>query len=125
LHTWDAKLKQTVSSPSQALPKGVLQRSLNACYLLPQNKILDYIFRVIRSYILVDEVFDTFTHAAPNDVVYDEFKQQFSKEFDFDPTPFELESERFDGETALRTTILPLLRLLEMRYPILQYWATI
>jgi hypothetical protein len=101
--------------------KGVLQRALNACYLLPQIKILEFVFRLIRSYILDDDIFKTLPHSAPNHVVFEEFKEQFSKEFNLDIETYEQEYKPFDAESAL-LTIMPLLEGLELRNPILQYW---
>jgi hypothetical protein len=113
--------QQMVSLQNNNHLKGVLQRALNACYLLPQIKILEFVFRLIRSYILDDDIFKTLPHSAPNHVVFEEFKEQFSKEFDLDIETYEQEYKPFDAESAL-LTIMPLLKGIELRNPILQYW---
>ncbi|EHK98285.1 hypothetical protein M7I_5868 [Glarea lozoyensis 74030] len=84
-------------------------------------EVLEFIFRLIRSYIFDDEFFNNCTHSASDDVVFEEFRHQFSKEFDLSPENYEHEPPQFDVENALET-IIPCLDSIEMRYPILQYW---
>jgi hypothetical protein len=61
------------------------------------------------------------TFSTPTDLVFDEFKLQFSREFECDITKYEQESERFNTEDALHA-VIPLLESLEIRFPILDYW---
>ncbi|EPE30344.1 hypothetical protein GLAREA_03311 [Glarea lozoyensis ATCC 20868] len=111
----------TVCAHNEGHYRGILRRALNASYLLPQIEVLEFIFRLIRSYIFDDEFFNNCTHSASDDVVFEEFRHQFSKEFDLSPENYEHEPPQFDVENALET-IIPCLDSIEMRYPILQYW---
>jgi hypothetical protein len=64
--------------------KQALNRSLNACFLLLDPRVVEFLYRLIRHLILDEEHFEMLKYLEPSRVVFEEFNAQFKQEFDFD-----------------------------------------
>ncbi|CAG8984131.1 hypothetical protein HYALB_00006233 [Hymenoscyphus albidus] len=101
--------------------KKILSRCLNASFLLYRREVVEFLFLFIRHFILDAELFEMAPHHATNTVVLEEFKHQFTREFNFDITPYEDDLKMFSIDEESRR-IQPLLDDIESKYPILQRW---
>ena len=101
--------------------KEVLNRTLNACYLVSPPIIVEFVFRLLRSLILDRETFELFPHSTSSAIVFNEFNYQFIKEFGFDAEMQVNQSDIFDFNQEW-PNIAPFLVGLEAQYPVLQYW---
>lgn len=61
-------------------------RTLNACFLVWDVRLLEFLYRFINHLITDPDCFSAFKYTDPVDVVHPTFQQQFQREFNFDPT---------------------------------------
>lgn len=99
-----------------------LARTLNACFLLLDKRIVEFLYRLILHLILDEEYFEMLKYMEPAIVVHDEFRAQFKLEFEFDATadgqlygPFDFNREWYSIDFILRQ--------LEQTYPVLLRWV--
>jgi hypothetical protein len=102
--------------------KGALNRALNASYLDPQPQVVGFLFRLLRHFILDPETFEICKHEAPSEIVWQEFTQQFAREFHFKVEEHGNDFGGFDLDREW-SQVKPLLVALENEYPILRYWV--
>ncbi|KAF4628124.1 hypothetical protein G7Y89_g10024 [Cudoniella acicularis] len=120
-HFSNAEVIFTLVRPKGDPIKSALNRALNVCFLIYHQQVLIFLFRLIRHFILDLEEFGLCPHEDINGIVFDEFKQQFSKEFNFDVSIFENNLRIFEFQREFEFAE-PILAELESIYPILRYW---
>lgn len=98
-----------------------LNRALNACFLMLDKTIVEFLFRLIRHVILDEEYFEMLRYTDPAAVVFEEFQAQFKAEFGFDSTTNSRLHGIFDFDSEWpRVTYI--LYNLEQAYPVLLQW---
>ena len=101
--------------------KNVLNRCLNVCFMFRHSRILEFAFRLIRSFLVDFDIFSQFPSATRSmSTVFAEFNHQFKMEFGFDATQQTNLNDTFDYATEV-TGVLPELLALESQFPVLQY----
>ena len=98
----------------------MVTRTLNACYLVWDSRIIEFLFRLLRHFILDPEYFSIFKYTEPLAVVWPEFEQQFKREFNFD-SAMQTCTAPFNGGIEWEY-ISGLIANLEYQYPVLSRW---
>jgi hypothetical protein len=101
--------------------KQIFNRTLNACYLVWDSRIVEFLYRLIRHLILDEEYFSMFKYRELVEVVWPEFEHQFKQEFNFDFSMQTCTTPRFDAGAEWQW-ISGLVANLEYRYPVLSQW---
>jgi hypothetical protein len=99
----------------------MLGRTLNACFLVWDNRVIEFLYRLLRHFILDPEYFSIFKYTEPLEVVWREFEHQFKNEFNFDASMQTCTDPNFNGGAEWQW-ISGLIANLEYRYPILSQW---
>lgn len=101
--------------------KQALNRALNACFLLADARIIEFLYRLILDLILVEDYFEMLKYTEPAPVINLEFRAQFKKEFGFDATTDAIHNDNFDFEREW-PIIDYILHRLELAHPVLLRW---
>lgn len=100
--------------------KNILNRCLNVCFLLHVRFVCEFLFRMIRSFIIEPTDFVRFPHFCGQLTVLAEFIHQFRNEFEFHAELQVTISDHFNFDVE-HVPVLHCLDTLEAQYPILQY----
>src|ERR1700712_362839 len=100
--------------------KNTFNRCLNACFVLHHPRIIEFLFRLIRSLLIDPAIFQQFPHYRSMATVFTEFNHQFKKEFGFDAEQQVNQNDFFDFGNEM-AHVMPVLTALEAQYPVLQY----
>jgi len=65
--------------------KQYLIRVLNACFVDPRPPLLEFLYRLIQGLLMDQEYFESFKYYESAPVVFQEFRHQFEKEWNFCP----------------------------------------
>jgi len=109
----------TINLPRGDPMKQILNRVLNACFLLYSPFLVEFLFRFLRHLIM--NSFQRFAYDLPVDIVLSEFYEQFRREYGFDASMQLVRRSDFDLVTEWQG-IYPWVSDYELRYPVLQAW---
>lgn len=98
-----------------------LNRALNACFLVLNQNIVGFLYRLILHLIVDEEYFDFGKYMEPTTIVQAEFKNQFMAEFEYDAASDTSISGAFDFKREW-SAVEDVLYELEQSNPILGYW---
>ena len=101
--------------------KQALNRTLNACFLLLDLRILEFLYRLINHLILDSGYFETLRYTEPATIVHQEFVAQFKEEFGFDATIHAQLHDVFYFEREWYV-VRNILHQLEPFHPVLVQW---
>jgi hypothetical protein len=108
----------SITIHSHNLEKQILTRTLNACYVTWNPHIVEFLFRLLRHYILDREYFSMFHLTESMEVVWPEFVGQFQKEFGFDES-MQLIAHQYFNSVFEWGYISTLIAEVETQHPVL------
>lgn len=102
--------------------KGMLTRTLNACFLSYQPRLIEFLFRLIRYLLRDTNLFEILPHSCSQADTFAEFTHQFSLEFGFDASMQVHRTDYFNASIEW-LEVFNYIAQLEVKYPVLDKWC--